>query len=66
VPSVARPSLAFGEALAPDEVLFFEAFVTGAAKGEDHTDDALAAAEEARRLLASSPRPSPPSTSPPF
>ena len=33
------------------DALFFEAFVTGAAKGADHADDALIAAREAQRLL---------------
>lgn len=35
----------------PGEVLFFEAFVTGAAKGLDHAGDARVAAEAASALL---------------
>lgn len=35
------------------QVLFFEAFVTGAAKGVDHANDALIAAEAAAKLLGS-------------
>lgn len=36
---------------ASGDVLFFEAFVTGLAKGTDHAHDALIAAEAARELL---------------
>lgn len=36
---------------APGHALFFEAFVTGAAKGIDHAHDALIAAEAAAKLL---------------
>ncbi len=36
----------------PGDTLFFEAFVTAAAKGEDHADDALIAAREVQALLA--------------
>lgn len=36
---------------APGEVLFFEAFVTGTAKGADHAHDALIAVEAFRALL---------------
>lgn len=36
----------------PGDTLFFEAFVTAAAKGADHADDALIAAREMRALLA--------------
>lgn len=39
---------------AAGDALFFEAFVTGTAKGADHIDDALIAATEARRLLCGS------------
>lgn len=35
----------------PGDTLFFEAFVTAAAKGDDHADDALIAAREVRALL---------------
>lgn len=35
----------------PGDALFFEAFVTAAAKGDDHTDDALIAAREIKALL---------------
>lgn len=35
----------------PGDTLFFEAFVTAAAKGADHADDALIAAREMRALL---------------
>ena len=37
----------------PGQVLFFEAFVTGAAKGADHAHDAWIAAEAAKDLLES-------------
>jgi hypothetical protein len=37
----------------PGQMLFFEAFVSGAAKGVDHAHDALIAAEAARELLRS-------------
>lgn len=35
----------------PGDTLFFEAFVTAAAKGDDHADDALIAAREIKTLL---------------
>ena len=35
----------------PGDTLFFEAFVTAAAKGADHADDALIASREMRALL---------------
>lgn len=37
--------------LRPGDTLFFEAFVTAAAKGDDHADDALIAAREMKALL---------------
>jgi hypothetical protein len=40
--------------VAPEHALFFEAFVTGAAKGSDHADDARIAAEAAKGLLCGS------------
>lgn len=40
--------------VAKDQVLFFEAFVTGEAKGVDHKDDALKAASLAALLVARS------------
>lgn len=36
----------------PGDAFFFEAFVTAAAKGVDHADDALIAAREAQALLS--------------
>ena len=35
----------------PGDTLFFEAFVTAAAKGDDHADDAFIAARETQALL---------------
>ncbi|MNH48531.1 hypothetical protein D3C85_1083880 [compost metagenome] len=35
----------------PGDTLFFEAFVTAAAKGDDHADDAFIAAREIKALL---------------
>ncbi|WP_242077109.1 hypothetical protein [Brevundimonas diminuta] len=35
----------------PGDILFFEAFVTAAAKGDDHADDAFIAARETKALL---------------
>jgi hypothetical protein len=48
----ATPSMDFmTPPVSPGGVLFFEAFVSGAAKGASHADDALIAAREAQRLL---------------
>ncbi|MFT4252558.1 MAG: hypothetical protein QM608_08745 [Caulobacter sp.] len=38
--------------LRPGDTLFFEAFVTAAAKGDDHADDAFIAAREIQALLS--------------
>lgn len=48
----AKPTLDFtAPPITPGDTLFFEAFVTGTAKGVDHSDDTLIAAREAQCLL---------------
>ena len=50
----ATASTDWTEVAGPGRALFFEAFVTGVAKGDDHAHDALLAAEAARELLCGS------------